>query len=103
MQCDQVANLRGIVTAPTLLESTSLVFAYGVDLFFSRVTPSKDFDLLSEGEILLLHLGDVDVCCACLICVAHASSAASTAVIVIDIDAVASASDALYVTLTCAA
>ncbi|KAL6042459.1 DUF1620 superfamily [Balamuthia mandrillaris] len=43
-----VYNLRNVVTSPTSLESTSLVFAYGLDLFFTRVTPSNTFDLLNE-------------------------------------------------------
>ena len=44
----QVANVRHILTAPALLESTSLVFAYGLDLFCTRVTPSGTFDVLNE-------------------------------------------------------
>ncbi|KAI9451269.1 DUF1620-domain-containing protein [Lactarius psammicola] len=43
-----VANIRHILTAPALLESTSLVFAYGLDLFGTRVAPSGPFDMLSE-------------------------------------------------------
>ena len=42
----KIANLRVIKTAPTYLESTSLVVAYGLDLFFARVSPSGTFDLL---------------------------------------------------------
>ncbi len=38
----------GIVTTHATLESTSLVFAYGLDLFYTRVTPSQTFDLLNE-------------------------------------------------------
>jgi hypothetical protein len=45
----QVANIRKIVTSPALLESTSLVFAYGLDLFVTRVAPSNTFDVLSEN------------------------------------------------------
>lgn len=36
------------MTSPALLESTSLVFAYGLDLFSTRVAPSNTFDVLSE-------------------------------------------------------
>jgi hypothetical protein len=43
-----IANLRGIRAVPADLESTSLVLAYGVDLFFIRVTPSKAFDVLND-------------------------------------------------------
>jgi hypothetical protein len=45
----KVAHVERIVTAPALLESTSLVFAYGLDLFFTRVAPSNTFDVLSEN------------------------------------------------------
>jgi ER membrane protein complex subunit 1 len=42
-------SIRSIYTFPTSLESTSLVFGYGLDLIFTRVSPSGRFDLLSEG------------------------------------------------------
>jgi hypothetical protein len=45
----QVANVRRIVTAPALLESTSLISAYGLDMFLTRVAPSNTFDVLSEN------------------------------------------------------
>ncbi|PVG00098.1 DUF1620-domain-containing protein [Serendipita vermifera] len=38
-----------LLTTPTQLESTSLVLAYGIDLFMTRVTPSGTFDVLSEN------------------------------------------------------
>ncbi|KAF8884531.1 hypothetical protein BD779DRAFT_1443085 [Infundibulicybe gibba] len=44
-----VANVQQIVTTPALLESTSLVFAYGLDMFLTRVAPSSTFDVLSEN------------------------------------------------------
>lgn len=44
----KVEGLRGIVTVPAKLESTTLVFAYGVDLFFTRLAPSKTYDSLTE-------------------------------------------------------
>lgn len=43
-----VYNVRGITTSPSGLESTSLVFVYGLDIYFTRVFPSKTFDLLRE-------------------------------------------------------
>ncbi|KAG9508727.1 ER membrane protein complex subunit 1 [Fragariocoptes setiger] len=43
-----ILAIRGIQTAPTKLESTCLVFAYGIDLFATRVTPSKTFDILKD-------------------------------------------------------
>ncbi|KAG2143699.1 hypothetical protein DEU56DRAFT_884358 [Suillus clintonianus] len=45
----EVANVRRIVTSPSLLESTSLVFVYGLDLFFTRIAPSGTFDVLNEN------------------------------------------------------
>ncbi|GAA0163002.1 hypothetical protein LIER_18979 [Lithospermum erythrorhizon] len=44
----KVEGLRGIVTIPAKLESTTLVFAYGVDLFYTRLAPSKTYDSLTE-------------------------------------------------------
>lgn len=44
-----MSNVRHIATSPALLESTSLVFAYGLDLFLTRVAPSGTFDVLSEN------------------------------------------------------
>ncbi|PSR91789.1 ER membrane protein complex subunit 1 like [Actinidia chinensis var. chinensis] len=44
----KVEGLRGIVTVPAKLESTALVFTYGVDLFFTRIAPSRTYDSLTE-------------------------------------------------------
>eukprot|EP00252_Welwitschia_mirabilis_P014894 TRINITY_DN32950_c0_g1_i1.p1 TRINITY_DN32950_c0_g1~~TRINITY_DN32950_c0_g1_i1.p1 ORF type:complete len:1002 (+),score=183.50 TRINITY_DN32950_c0_g1_i1:130-3135(+) len=44
----QVEDLRGIITIPARLESTCLVFAYGVDLFYTRIAPSRTYDSLTE-------------------------------------------------------
>lgn len=41
-------HIRGIHTSPTGLESTSLVLCYGLDIFHTRVQPSKMFDVLKE-------------------------------------------------------
>ncbi|KAB0796589.1 hypothetical protein PPYR_10650 [Photinus pyralis] len=43
-----IPHVRGIQVAPARLESTCLVLVYGLDLFYTRVTPSKTFDLLKE-------------------------------------------------------
>ncbi|XP_014216207.1 ER membrane protein complex subunit 1 isoform X2 [Copidosoma floridanum] len=43
-----VYRVSGIHTSPSGLESTCLVFVYGLDLFYTRVAPSKTFDLLKE-------------------------------------------------------
>lgn len=40
--------MRGIITIPANLESTSLVFAYGVDLFYTQTAPSKIYDSLTD-------------------------------------------------------
>ncbi|OJJ48401.1 hypothetical protein ASPZODRAFT_61779 [Penicilliopsis zonata CBS 506.65] len=44
-----VAGLSTVLSRPTLLESTSLVFAFGGDIFASRVNPSQAFDILGKG------------------------------------------------------
>ncbi|KAJ0177967.1 hypothetical protein K1T71_006840 [Dendrolimus kikuchii] len=41
-------RINSIYTAPSGLESTSLVLATGLDLFYTRVAPSKTFDLLKD-------------------------------------------------------
>ncbi|KAL5290766.1 EMC1 family protein [Megaselia abdita] len=43
-----IARIQSIFTAPSGLESTCLVLATGLDLFVTRVSPSKTFDLLKE-------------------------------------------------------
>ncbi|KAL1658638.1 hypothetical protein GGF50DRAFT_131591 [Schizophyllum commune] len=45
----EITNTAKIITSPALLESTSLVYAYGLDMFLTRVSPSGTFDVLSEG------------------------------------------------------
>ncbi|KAL0374979.1 UNVERIFIED_CONTAM: ER membrane protein complex subunit [Sesamum radiatum] len=55
----KVEGLRGIATIPAKLESTTLVFAYGVDLFFTRLAPSRTYDSLTEDfsyALLLLTI-----------------------------------------------
>ncbi|EUC59881.1 UFP0650 endoplasmic reticulum membrane protein, putative, partial [Rhizoctonia solani AG-3 Rhs1AP] len=58
---NQVLGTTHLVAAPTLLESTSCVLAYGLDLFHTRVTPSGTFDLLGSGfnklQLLLTIVG----------------------------------------------
>lgn len=43
-----VARVAGFATAASGLESTCLVVAYGLDLFYTRVAPSKTFDILKD-------------------------------------------------------
>ncbi|KAK9238031.1 hypothetical protein V1525DRAFT_450014 [Lipomyces kononenkoae] len=53
----KVIGTEKTVCSPAHLESTVLVFSYGLDLFFTRITPSQPFDLLSKsfnkGQLLL--------------------------------------------------
>ncbi|ORY60507.1 uncharacterized protein BCR38DRAFT_373913 [Pseudomassariella vexata] len=44
-----VIGVEKIITAPAILESTSLVCAYGIDIFGTRVAPSFAFDILGKG------------------------------------------------------
>ncbi|XP_009597396.1 uncharacterized protein LOC107826073 [Nicotiana tabacum] len=55
----KVEGLKSIITIPAKLESTTLVFAHGVDLFFTRLAPSKTYDSLTEDfnyALLLLTI-----------------------------------------------
>lgn len=44
----RIAGMRGVLTSSTILESTSQILAYGMDLFGSSVSPSGRFDVLSR-------------------------------------------------------
>jgi hypothetical protein len=44
-----VAGINAVLSCPTLLESTSLVLAYGSDIFGTRATPSQAFDILGKS------------------------------------------------------
>ncbi|TRX90004.1 hypothetical protein FHL15_009105 [Xylaria flabelliformis] len=54
-----VLGVRDIIAAPAILESTSLVFAYGVDVYGSRTHPSAAFDILGKGFSKVTLLGTV--------------------------------------------
>nr|XP_023029374.1 ER membrane protein complex subunit 1 [Leptinotarsa decemlineata] len=43
-----IGRIRGIEVAPARLESTSHVLVHGLDIFYTRVAPSKTFDVLKE-------------------------------------------------------
>ena len=45
---NHVIGVQEIKSSPTDLESTSIVLAYGLDIFSTRRTPSKPFDTLSD-------------------------------------------------------
>ncbi|XP_062889253.1 ER membrane protein complex subunit 1 [Mobula hypostoma] len=49
-----VSRVRGIYTAPSGLESTCLVVVYGLDIFQTRVYPSKQFDVLKDDYDYML-------------------------------------------------
>jgi hypothetical protein len=55
----EVAGVKDVITSPALLESTSLVFAYGLDIFGTRLTPSFAFDMLGKGFNKVQMLGTV--------------------------------------------
>ncbi|KHN87674.1 ER membrane protein complex subunit 1 [Toxocara canis] len=64
-----VYNIRAIKASPSGLESTSLMLAYGLDLFFARLTPSGTFDILKDDfDHLLISLVLVGLVVASLIC-----------------------------------
>eukprot|EP00730_Choanoeca_flexa_P017281 TRINITY_DN8301_c0_g2_i2.p1 TRINITY_DN8301_c0_g2~~TRINITY_DN8301_c0_g2_i2.p1 ORF type:complete len:902 (+),score=173.38 TRINITY_DN8301_c0_g2_i2:2-2707(+) len=42
-----LVQVHDVVVAPSGLESTSLVFAHGLDLFLTQIAPSKQFDRLN--------------------------------------------------------
>lgn len=45
-----IEGVQGIVTAPTDLESQTLLLAFGgPDIFYARTSPSRGFDLLPES------------------------------------------------------
>jgi hypothetical protein len=54
-----VLGVGKIITSPAVVESTSLVFAYGVDIFGTRVAPSFLFDILGKGFNKLALVGTV--------------------------------------------
>ncbi|KAM4610374.1 ER membrane protein complex subunit 1 [Polymixia lowei] len=49
-----VSRVQGIYTAPSGLESTCLVVAYGLDIYQTRVYPSKQFDVLKDDYDYML-------------------------------------------------
>jgi hypothetical protein len=55
----EVIGVKDVITSPAILESTSLVFAYGIDVFGTRVAPSMAFDILGRGFNKLSLVGTV--------------------------------------------
>ena len=46
---NEIFGVRHIMTSPSGMESTSLVFAYGLDIFGTRISPSFAFDILGSS------------------------------------------------------
>lgn len=55
----ELFGIRNVTTSPAILESTSLVFAYGLDIFGTRVSPSFSFDILGKDFNKLQMLATV--------------------------------------------
>ncbi|KAL6711510.1 hypothetical protein ACN47E_004444 [Coniothyrium glycines] len=45
----EVVGIKEVITSESGIESTSLVFAYGLDIFGTRAAPSFSFDILGKG------------------------------------------------------
>ncbi|EWC44538.1 hypothetical protein DRE_06710 [Drechslerella stenobrocha 248] len=45
----EVIGVKSVITTPSLLESTSVVVAWGLDIFGTRTSPSEAFDILGRG------------------------------------------------------
>jgi hypothetical protein len=59
---NQMGQVSGIVSSPTALESTSMIFSYGLDLFFTPVQTAQAYDVLSPGfnySLLYASVGTV--------------------------------------------
>jgi hypothetical protein len=56
-----IARPAHVFTAPTTLESTSLVAAVGLDLYLTRVAPAREFDRLNEDFNYVALLGSIVV------------------------------------------
>ncbi|KAK3371965.1 hypothetical protein B0H63DRAFT_284382 [Podospora didyma] len=54
-----VIGVQKIITSPAIVESTSLVLAYGIDVFGTRVAPSFLFDILGKGFNKVTLIGTV--------------------------------------------
>ncbi|KAI4263201.1 MAG: hypothetical protein L6R42_001641 [Xanthoria sp. 1 TBL-2021] len=56
----EVLGVQKVITSPSLLESTSLVFAFGsLDMFGTRIAPIGGFDVLGKGFNKIQLIGTV--------------------------------------------
>ncbi|CAD5211294.1 unnamed protein product [Bursaphelenchus okinawaensis] len=64
-----VFQIKAIKTSPSGLESTSLMLAYGLDMFYTRLTPSGTFDILKDDfDYILISLVMVALVVASVVC-----------------------------------
>uniref|UniRef100_A0A0R3RJ93 ER membrane protein complex subunit 1 n=1 Tax=Elaeophora elaphi TaxID=1147741 RepID=A0A0R3RJ93_9BILA len=64
-----IHGIRGFKTSPSGLESTSLMLAYGTDLFFTQLTPSGTFDILKDDfDHLLISIVLISLVIGSLFC-----------------------------------
>lgn len=54
-----VLGVQEIIATPAVIESTSLIFAYGIDVFGTRAAPSGVFDILGKGFNKVTLVGTV--------------------------------------------
>ncbi|KAF3084501.1 hypothetical protein TWF706_000721 [Orbilia oligospora] len=54
-----LVGVEKIITTPSLLESTSIVVGWGIDIFGTRTNPSEAFDVLGRGFNKLALIGSV--------------------------------------------
>ncbi|KAL8855711.1 MAG: hypothetical protein Q9178_007632 [Gyalolechia marmorata] len=56
----EVLGVKKVITSPSLLESTSLIFAFGsLDMFGTRIAPIGGFDMLGKGFNKIQLIGTV--------------------------------------------
>ncbi|EPS37511.1 hypothetical protein H072_8788 [Dactylellina haptotyla CBS 200.50] len=55
----ELIGVSSIITTPSLLESTSIVVGWGLDIFGTRTSPSAAFDVLGSGFNKLALIGSV--------------------------------------------
>merc|ERR1712194_613189 len=59
---NSIRQVEGMISSPSGLESTSLVFGFGLDLFFVPIQTAKAYDVLSPGfNYVLLYISSATV------------------------------------------
>ncbi len=54
---EMLSRLENLISVGSTIESTSLIFGYGLDLFYRRITPSNPFDVISDDFDFLILFG----------------------------------------------